>query len=211
MCIQQELFCRQEKITSKKIEKISVILVSFIYLFTFTGCGGKRIDTVGFEKVDAPKWVLKSNGAFKDGEERVFYGIGSASGIENYSLLRTASENRARNEVAKVFEVYMASLMREDAASTISERFNSSSEEQHVEQAIKAVVAVTLSGVKIVDHWEQPAKGVIFSLAKLNLDEFGENLERMKELNSHVKDYIRENAKKLHEELLKEEKKLQER
>ncbi len=131
-------------------------------------------------------------------------------GYKNYSLLRTTSENRSRNEVAKIFEVYTASLMTDYASSTTAEDFDSSSEEQHVEQAIKATVAVTLSGVEIVDHWEHPTKGIIFSLARLDLDEFGQNIDRLKNINSKVKEYVKENAERLHEKLMKEEKRLKE-
>jgi len=196
--------------TRQLISKRFTILVTLIYFILFSGCAGKKIKRIGFEEVKAPLWVTEGSGAFKTEGERIFYGIGSATGIQNYSLLRTTSENRARNEIAKVFEVYTASLMRDYASSTTAEDFDPSSEEQHVEQAIKAVAAVTLSGVEIVDHWEHPSKSILFSLARLNLDEFGQNLDRLKNVNSKVKEYVKENAEKLHEKLMKEEVRLKE-
>lgn len=194
---------QQRKFNRQQILKRYIILLTIIYFILFTGCSRKRINTIGFEKVDAPSWVIKGSGAFKDGKDRVFYGIGAASMIKNYSLLRLASENRARNEVAKVFEAYTASLMRDYAASTTVDDLGSLSEEQHVEQAIKVVVSITLSGVEIIDHWEYPTKGIIFSLARIDLDEFDQGLENMTELNSKVKDFVRKNAERLHEELVK--------
>lgn len=50
------------------------------------------------------------------------------------------------------------------------------SEEQHVEQAIKTVTAMTLSGVEIVNHWQHPATGELYSLSKLDLDAFKDKL-----------------------------------
>jgi len=196
--------------TRQHTSKNFTILIISVFFILFSGCAGKKIKTVGFEEVKAPMWVTEGSGAFENEGKRIFYGIGSATGIQNYSLLRTTSENRARNEVAKIFEVYTASLMTDYVSSTTAEDFDSSSEEQHVEQAIKAVVAVTLSGVEIVDHWEHPTKGIIFSLARLDLDEFGQNLDRLKNINSKVKEYVKKNAEKLHEKLIREEKKLKE-
>jgi hypothetical protein len=42
-------------------------------------------------------------------------------------------------------------------------------------------------------------------LAKLNLEEMKENLEKAKELNAEVRDFVRKNADKLFERLEKEE------
>lgn len=199
---------QKQRVSIQNLIKFSILFTFSIYLIAIIGCAGKRVDTVGFNKTDAPNWVIKGSGAFKDKSDRIFYGVGSASGIKNYSLLRTTSENRARNEVAKVFDIYISSLLRDYATSTTAGNFDLSNEEQHVEQAIKSVVSVTLSGVEIIDHYEIPEKNLLFSLAKLNLDKFGENLESMKELNSTVRDFVRENARKLHEKLIKEEQKI---
>ena len=53
---------------------------------------------------EPPEWVMKSSGAFEDSNGKAFYGVGSASGINNYSLQRTAADDRARNDLAKGFE-----------------------------------------------------------------------------------------------------------
>lgn len=67
------------------------------------------------------------------------------------------------------------------------------------------MVAQTFSGVTIINHWEHPIKNELFSLARLDLDKFKENLDRMKELNSDVKEYVKKNADRLHKELANEE------
>ena len=66
--------------------------------------------------MEYPEWVNKGSGAF-GGEKKVFYGVGSASGIRNHSLARATADNRARNEISKIFEVYSASLMKDYQAS----------------------------------------------------------------------------------------------
>jgi hypothetical protein len=147
---------------------------------------------------------------------KVFYCVSSAYGIKNFSLLRSsllrsAADNRARNEVAKIFQFYTASLMKDYMASTMAGDPNVSSEEQHVEQAVKTVTSMTLSGVEIVDHWQHPETGELFALARLDLEAFKDNMNKAKELNKQVRDYIRQNADRLHRDLEEEEEKMRER
>ena len=153
---------------------------------------------------EAPDWVLKSSGAFEDSNGKAFYGVGSASGIKNFSLQRTAADDRARNDLAKVFEVYTKSLTKDYMASTTSGDFTVTSEEQNVEVAIKTVTSATLTGVMIIDHWEHPGRNQLFSLARLDLTSFKKNLDKHKELSKEVREAIKERADKLHEEMEQE-------
>jgi hypothetical protein len=170
-------------------------------------CGGEKKaknEPNELKGIDYPDWVTKGSGAFGGEAGRVFYGVGSASGIKNHSLARTTADNRARAEIAKIFEVYSASLMKDYMASTTAGDMTASSEEQHVEQAIKTFSATTLSGVQIVDHWFHP-DGTVYALAQLDLESFKNNLDKMKELNAQVRDYVRQNAERVHMDLEKEE------
>jgi hypothetical protein len=148
---------------------------------------------------------MHGSGAFDGDRGKVFYGVASASDIRNPSLLRTTADNRARSEVAKVFEFYTSSLMKDYRASTTAGEPGVSAEEQHVEEAVKTVTSVTLSGVEIVEHWQHPATGEFFSLARLDLEAFENLAAKSRELNDRMKEYIRENADRLHEELREEE------
>jgi hypothetical protein len=188
---------------------VSVVLVVVMGLFFLYGCGGSK--EVKSEGVQPPEWVIKGSGAFGGERGKVFYGVSSAYGIKNFSLLRSAADNRARNEVAKIFQFYTASLMKDYMASTMAGDPNETSEEQHVEQAIKTVTSMTLSGVEIVDHWQHPETGELFALARLDLEAFKNNMDKAKELNKEVRDYIRQNADRLHGELEDEEEKMRER
>ncbi|MBT4047211.1 MAG: hypothetical protein HN668_08475 [Nitrospina sp.] len=153
---------------------------------------------------EPPEWVMKSSGAFEDSNGKAFYGVGSASGINNYSLQRTAADDRARNDLAKVFEFYTKSLTKDYMAHTMAGDPNTSSEEQNIEVAIKTITSATLTGVLIIDHWEHPGKNVLFSLARLDLVSFKKNLDQHKELSKEVREAIKERADKLHEELEQE-------
>lgn len=122
--------------------------------------------------------------------------------MKNQALLRSAADNRARSEIAKLFEVYTYSLMKDYAASTSAG--GAVSEEQHIEQAIETVTSATLSGVEIIDRWQDPGTGEFYSLAVLYMGNFVDGLNKVKGLDGRVKDYIRQNADRLHTELEKE-------
>jgi hypothetical protein len=156
-----------------------------------------------FQGIEYPEWVLKGSGAYGGDAGRVFYGVGSVTGIKNHALARTTADNRARADLAKVFETYSASLMKDYMASTMAG--DAVSEEQHVESVIKTFSAQTLSGVQVVDHWFHPGDGTVFALARLDLDSFTDNFEKMNELNGKVKEYVKKNAERAHMDLEREE------
>jgi hypothetical protein len=193
-----------------EMRRTTALLIALMAgLVLAAGCAKEIKPTTPIQELEAPKWVKKGSGAFKGDIGKIFYGVGSAFGVKNPSLLRTTADNRARSEIAKVFQFYTSSLMKDYMASTMAGDPQSTAEEQHVEQAVKTVTSMTLSGVLIVDHWQNPATGELFSLARLDLKAFKDNLEKARELNRRVKEYIRENADRLHEELKEEEDKMQ--
>lgn len=189
---------------------LTLFIISYFGL-TFVGCGGVRVKSTGLEKIGAPEWVYKAGGAFKEGKGQILYGVGSSSGVRNKTLAISAGDNRARNEISKTLEVFVSSLMRDYAASTTAGDFKNTAEEQHIEQAIKTVTSMTLTGVEIIDHWEDPRNGDIHSLARLDMESFKNNLEKMGTLNENVREFVRERADKLHEELTKEEERVKDK
>lgn len=171
-------------------------------------CGGSKSSegriTPSGPIVQYPEWVNKGSGAF-GGEKKVFYGVGSASGIRNHSLARSTADNRARAEISKTFETYSASLMKDYMASTTAGDFSASSEEQRVESAIKTFSAQTLNGVEIVDHWIHPTDGTIYALARLDIAGFMDQIDKAKELNGKVKEAVKRAAAKSFADLEREE------
>jgi len=148
-----------------------------------------------------PAWVMKGGGAFDVEKGKVFYGVGIASGIKNKALLRQTADNRARAEIAKTMETYVATLAKDYMASTTAGDMSKSSEEQHVETALKTFSKTTLHGATIVDRWMDPTDGSMYSLCELDLFSFKEALDNYKELDKQVQDYVRENAEKMHGEM----------
>ena len=192
--------------------KYFIIILSVLFL----GTACSSVPTIpdapkALVEYDAPDWVLLGGGAYSDTSGKAFYGVGSATGIKNYSLQRTISDDRARGDLAKVFEVYIVSLTKDYQAHTTAGSFDTSSEEQNAEVALKIVVSQTLSGVVIIDHFEIPERREFLSLARLDYDAFKRNLENnteFKQLPEKIRDDIKTRADLLHEEMEEEAKKL---
>jgi len=92
---------------SRRIAVLGVILTLGVFLIA--GCASAPEGKIA----DGPEWVYKGSGAFDVDKGKVFYGVGVASGINNKALLISTAQNRARAEVAKVMETYVAVLSKD--------------------------------------------------------------------------------------------------
>jgi hypothetical protein len=191
----------------QKLQKWNLILGLLIVPMMVWGCAGASL-----RGGKMPDWVKEGSGAFSDAGEKVFYGVGAIVGVKNEPLARTSAENRARAEVAKIFETYSASLMKDYMASTSGGPAITAQaaavEEQHIEQTIKTFSAVTLSGVMIVDYWVDAVDDTHYALARLDLEKFKNSVNRMENLNAQTRDFIRQNADRNFGELAREEERL---
>lgn len=185
---------------AKQLMALFVLLAAALLLMSGCASAPAKLD-----EPEMPQWVYKGSGAFDEDAGKVFYGVGIASGISNKALLFSTADNRARAEVAKTLETYVAVLAKDYMASTTAGDMSASSEEQHVEQALKTFSKTTLHGATIIDHWQDPEDKTMYSLCKLDLLAFKEALDDYKELDSKVRDYVRDNAEKMHDELEKME------
>ena len=153
-----------------------------------------------------PKWVAKGGGYMSQKDSKAFYGVGAVTGIQNEPLAKEAADNRARADLAKYVDTYTSYLMRDYAASTTAGDFKKSSEEQNVERAVKTFVATHLSGVQVVDRWtDEKSNKTTYSLAKMDLASFKDNVSQMRELNAAARDYVRKNAERAFDRLQQEE------
>ncbi|MFQ5598620.1 MAG: LPP20 family lipoprotein [Nitrospiria bacterium] len=176
-------------------------IVPVLMILFLVACGGKGV-RVGD---GAPDWVHRGSGAFLENDQKAFYGVGAITGVNNAPLARKAADNRARAEISQMFETYSASLMRDYAASTTAGDLKKTGEEQSIESTIKTFSATTLSGVMIIDHWNDPSSDVFYSLARLDLVKFKDHIDEARGLNADVKAFVKENAEKAFENLEKEE------
>ena len=71
--------------------------------------------------VIAPEWTTLTSGVYKESKGKaVFYGLGKVEKQELISDRKMLSEDRARNELAKVFDSYIKRLAKEVTGSKLS-------------------------------------------------------------------------------------------
>jgi hypothetical protein len=174
-------------------KNIEVFWVSVVAAALLAGCGGPK----------QPDWVMKGSGAFKK-DQKVFYGVGIAEGIRSEALRRTTADNRAINEISKQLSTLSTSLMRDYMASTGVPAEEKESGEQYVENTVKTFTSNTVSGVKVMDRY-QDKKGTLYTLAALNLDDLKTLAGEVKNLSDSVREHIKANAEKAFDQLAEEE------
>ncbi len=156
---------------------------------------------------NAPDWVNKGGGAFKDKGQDVFYGVGIFRGSMNPALARDAADDRARADVAKILNTYVADLQKDYMEAVTAGDQSKTSDEQLVSETMKSFTKITLTGAVIVDHWKDPSDGTLYSLCKLDMNSMQKTLDQAKELDSKVRDYVKANAEKAFDDLTAEESK----
>src|SRR3979411_894225 len=83
-------------------------------------CGGEKKPEMSnqIQHANGPDWVNRGSGAFGSDKGKMFYGVGIASGIHNVAMRRSTSDSRARAEIAKTLDTYVAVLNKDYAAYT---------------------------------------------------------------------------------------------
>lgn len=169
-----------------------------------------RVDTPIQDVKGLPKWVAQKGAAFS-GERRVLHGVGSVSGIMNPTLRRRAAEGQARNDMAASLQVYVAGLQKQYLAETTAGDLSRHEVEQHIQDTMKQVTEATLVGVQIVEYWEHPLRNEAYALARLDMEQFMDIMKtyaaasgQFQQLDANLRDWVRKNADKAHDQLNEE-------
>lgn len=179
----------------------------FVAALLFVACSsdpGPDHPVHGVNPDGTPKWVNRGSGAYDGQYGKCFYGVGIVTGIQNIAHARQTSDDRARGEIAKMFDRYIVSMLKDYQRSTTAGNFQASAEEQDVVSAQVSITQVTLRGVEVRDHWTDPQTGAIYALAILDLNGIGKSLDEAKQLNNRIRDYVRENARRAFDDLDRE-------
>ena len=178
------------------MKKATWVLLAILFVVT-AGCAA------GPAK---PDWIMKGSGAFGK-DKKALYGVGIAENIKSEALRRTTADNRAIAEISKQLSTMSTSLMRDYMSSTSATEQEKTSGEQYIENTVKTFSSNTMSGVKIIDRWDNGK--VTYSLAALNIDELKSMTDHINQLSSQVRDYIKANADKAFDKLETEQSKTQ--
>ncbi len=165
----------------------------FILLLLLAGCSKKKPKLTNESSISGtkkePEWVTKCAGAFKDAGKDAFYGCGAVSGIQNKALQIQTADARARADLAKAIDNYVASFFKDyltSAGISQSAGMDELEEKQFVESITKQITEISLYGVQIIDRWRAP-DGTLYSLARVSFDNVAQSMkkamaERAKEL-----------------------------
>ena len=121
---------------------------------------------------------------------------------------KPTSSGRIRANPEDISDNPEGTMVPKDYAASTSDG-NAETVEDHFEVVRKQVTAQTLSGVQFNDIWMDKSNGEMFVLVKLDFVAFKDSIEKARELNNQVKEYIRQNSERLHDELREEEEKRQ--
>ncbi len=175
----------------------AVLLLILLPVFLM-GC-----NAVAPKRPEAPSWVTKGTCALRTGSSRVFYGVGSSSGKQDPASDRFAADNRACAEIAKIFKIYIRSVLEESSSSRTQAGPGDPSREDRITQCISTFTTMQLKGIAIIGHWRDPESGEIYSLAKWDLARFEDHVKNSGVLSDIDRRTVMDNADRAFEELEK--------
>lgn len=144
-------------------------------LLLLTGCPDEPAESDAGVAVEAPRdagteIVVAARPAWVDvpstNADRTLSATGSVKGIKNPALRRATADNRARAELARRYERFVATMNAELGDATFDP---------------KAFMASVVTGVQIVDHWQDDGSNVMYARAELDFSPFFAALEDEKQ------------------------------
>jgi len=142
-----------------------------------------------------PAWLAKNTHAYLN--ERVFYGVGSTTGVRIKSkvLAQLTAEDMAKGEASKIFESYALFLLKEYTESLTDEERAMVEEEGTLNLSFMTHVGMALFEVVQQDTWIDPDKGTYHALAKIKLNHLLREIASADDLSPELQDFVRKNAK----------------
>ena len=107
--------------------------------------------------------------------------------------------------MAKRVETYTASLLRDYVTSTTAGDLTHTTEEQYIGQAIKTFSAATLDRGRLMDRYKDTDTGTYYLLMTLDLHDAQDAMLQATDVNSRIKEFVREYAEQAFARLEKEE------
>ena len=166
----------------------SVTLLGVASLLLLAACSSNKVIDSAVDENGVPNWVTQGSNIFKAKDGRLFHGVGSSPGLGDFSLQTGTADLRARAEVARILASYMEIVSRDFIASGEAEQVGFT--EQHVAEQMDNLAAVELSGVRIIGHWQDKERKVVYSIAEMDLQSAREALKKEASLHEGLRAYI---------------------
>jgi hypothetical protein len=149
-------------------------------------------------KVLAPEWTALKSGVYHNASGKaVFHGLGSVSKDENSSNRKILSEDRARDELAKVFTSYMERLVKKLSKAHTNNPLTNVNKDQ-LNNSMEEGTATILMESEISDHWENPDNGKVYSLAKLDLSRLTDKVDIFEYISTEDRSFLKESIIQVH-------------
>jgi len=149
-------------------------------------------------KVLAPEWTALKSGVYHNASGKaVFHGLGSVSKDENSSNRKILSEDRARDELAKVFTSYMERLVEKLSKAHTDNPLTNVNKDQ-LNNSMEEGTATILMESEISDHWENPDNGKVYSLAKLDLSRLTDKVDIFEYISTEDRSFLKESIIQVH-------------
>ena len=149
-------------------------------------------------KVLAPEWTALKSGVYHNASGKaVFHGLGSVSKDENSSNRKILSEDRARDELAKVFTSYMVGLVKKLSKAHTDNPLTNVNKDQ-LNNSMEEGTATILMESEISDHWENPDNGKVYSLAKLDLSRLTDKVDIFEYISTEDRSFLKESIIQVH-------------
>ena len=149
-------------------------------------------------KVLAPEWTALKSGVYHNASGKaVFHGLGSVSKDENSSNRKIISEDRARDELAKVFTSYMVGLVKKLSKAHTDNPLTNVNKDQ-LNNSMEEGTATILMESEISDHWENPDNGKVYSLAKLDLSRLTDKVDIFEYISTEDRSFLKESIIQVH-------------
>ena len=127
----------------------------------------------------------------------VFYGLGLVSKDEDSPDRKILSEDRARDELAKVFTSYMERLVKKLSKAHTNNPLTNVNNDQ-LNSSIEEGTATILMESEISDHWENPDNGKVYSLAKLDLSRLTDKVDIFEYISTEDRSFLKESIIQVH-------------
>jgi hypothetical protein len=141
-----------------------------------------------------PQWISGGSGSYSTPQGKVFYGVGTARGIQNRMLLRATADNAARDELAQLLENYTARLVRSALPASLSQA--------KINEYAGQLAQLNLQRAIVVEHWQDPnGDGSLFALCRLDLSVYIENLQRYRTMDATLRQAMVAKADEVHAQM----------
>jgi hypothetical protein len=149
-------------------------------------------------KVLTPEWTALKSGVYHDASGKaVFYGLGSVGKDKDNPDRKILSEDRARDELAKVFTSYMERLVKKLSIEHSDNPLTNINKDQ-LNNSIEEGTATIMMEAEITNHWLNPDNGKVFSMAKLDLSRLIDKLDGIESISKEDRTFLKNSIVQVH-------------